>query len=225
MLELRPGPPRLRWGVRPSGPGTRGRLVARRVMAAVVVAALLRSLVVETYRAPDDTMAPQVSAGDVVLVEKVSTTLTDLGHGDVVLVRPPNDWVARTPATSFAGRLGMLALGRDDDPLVMLRVVGLPGDSVEGRSDGSVIVNGVPIHQATSSPPATGGRSFRIVVPFDRLWLMSDNRAAGVDSIAHLDDVWGGTVPASSVRGAVTLVGWPPQHLHVVHPPEGVKNA
>jgi signal peptidase I len=109
------------------------RELAEAMLAAVVLALVLRGLVVDAFRIPSGSMAPTLLPGDAILVWKgayglrlpfTHLRLLDLGmprRGDVVVFESP-----REP-------------GRD----YVKRVVGLPGDVIELR-EGILFVNGVP---------------------------------------------------------------------------------
>jgi signal peptidase I len=82
-------------------------------------------------------------------------------------------------------------------------VIGLPGDTVEARSDGHVYINGrllkepyLPSGTLTYNMPSTK-------VPSGRLFMMGDNRTASKDSRIF------GTVRESSIIGRVFVRIWP----------------
>jgi signal peptidase I len=107
---------------------------ARSFFPVAAVLLLLRSFVFEPYRIPSDSMMPTLLDGDFIVVNKYAyglrlpvthTVLKAVGlpqRGDVVVFRFPQD-----PAVNY-----------------IKRVVGLPGDLVEVRSD-RLIVNGEPV--------------------------------------------------------------------------------
>ncbi len=120
-------------------------------------------------------MSPTLQIGDVV---SGTTRFDDIERGDVLRIRfrqpPPG---IQLPIGGEAG---------------FKRVVGLPGDVVEGRG-GLVFVNG---HQLTETYVSSPTSDFpRAVVPRDSYYLLGDNRGNSADS-----RVWG-SVNRSEVIG------------------------
>ena len=107
---------------------------ARSFFPVAAVLLILRSFLFEPYRIPSDSMMPTLLDGDFIVVNKYSYGLRwpvthekflDVGEpqrGDVVVFRFPDD-----PSVNY-----------------IKRVVGLPGDRVEVRSD-QLIINGEPV--------------------------------------------------------------------------------
>ena len=57
-------------------------------------------------------------------------------------------------------------------------------------------------------------KSFNVIVPPGRLWVMGDNRAISDDSRGHMSgspDM--GTVPENEVAGRAFMIIWPPSQL------------
>ena len=85
---------------------------------------------------------------------------------------------------------------------VVKRVVGLPGEEVQGLDDRLVVDGEViddPWHGSTPTP--TFGP---IVVPDGMVFVLGDNRALSVDSRIF------GAVPIDALTGRVDVVIWPP---------------
>ena len=99
------------------------------IVAAVIVAAILRIFVVSVYRVPTESMMPTLIPGDFVVAWKTSygvpVPFTDIRIGD----RLPN----RGDVVIFEG---------PEDALYIKRVVGVPGDRIEIRN-GRLSVNEV----------------------------------------------------------------------------------
>jgi signal peptidase I len=115
-----------------------------------------------SYDVPSSGMSPTLQIGDVV---SGTTNFGAIERGDVVRVRFPLS--PEAPAVPPGGGAGFK------------RVVGLPGDAIEGRND-HVFVNGRELTQpyitsATSDFP-------RVVVPGDSYFLLGDNRPNSTDS-------------------------------------------
>jgi signal peptidase I len=148
------------------------------VVAAVVIAVAVRSpdapqptlrggseLVADSsYEEPSASMSPTLQVGDVV---STATSFSVIERGDVVRFRLPTE----TKSTSTVPMVG--------DGTNLKRVVGLPGDAIEGRG-GAVFVNG---HEL-SEPYVVGITSdfSRVVVPPDSYYVLGDNRESSKDS-------------------------------------------
>ena len=97
-------------------------------MLAVVFALVMRSCVLEPVRTSDDSMAPQVIQGDVVLVSKVRYGIRVPGSGAMLL-----EWSAPKK-----GDL-VVAVSVSDPPVNLLRrILGLPGEKIT-LEDGKVV--------------------------------------------------------------------------------------
>lgn len=111
---------------------------SRSFFPVIVAVLVLRSFVIEPFRIPSSSMEPTLYPGDFILVSKfayglrlpvLNSKFLNLGapeRGDVVVFRYPRD-----PATAF-----------------IKRVVGLPGDHIEYRSDKQLYVNGAAVAQS-----------------------------------------------------------------------------
>ncbi len=157
------------------------------VVAAVVIAVLLRSFVVQTFYIPSASMEPALKKNDRVVVNKLSYRLHDVHRGDIVVFTTPP---------------GVNKSFKD----LVKRVVGLPGETVEGR-DGKVLINGtvlpekyLPAGTLTSDfPPYT--------VPPKSAWVMGDNRGNSEDSRIFK------AIPESTIVGRVFVRIWPLNRL------------
>src|SRR5436309_7755444 len=93
------------------------------VVAALLAALLIKTFLLQAFYIPSDSMNPTLVQRDRVLVNKLSYHFHDVHRGDVVVFkRPPGE----------------------NDPKIkdlIKRVIGLPGETVEGR-DGSVVIDG-----------------------------------------------------------------------------------
>ena len=136
---------------------------------------------IQNFRIDGTSMEPNVHNGEYVIVNK---TAYWFGHnpqrGDVIIFnapdQPQNDRVKR--------------------------VIGLPGDVVEVRGDGTVYVNGQQLEEPYL-PPHHSGTSGTWTVPEDQYFVMGDNRSASLDSRAK------GPVPRNKIIGKAWLIIWP----------------
>jgi signal peptidase I len=154
------------------------------VAAALLTALLIKTFLLQAFYIPSDSMNPTLVQHDRVLVNKLSYHFHDVHRGDIVVFeRPPGE----------------------DDPNIkdlIKRVVGLPGDTVEGRN-GGVLIDGralkepyVPKGTQTSDFPAQK-------IPKDKYWVMGDNRGNSKDSRVF------GPIPKSLIVGRAFIRVWP----------------
>lgn len=143
----------------------------------VLVSVVVRAQVIQVFIIESSSMEPALSAGDRVVVEKVTSRLDPIRHGDIVVVSPGGDapgWIDR-----LAGR------GREV-PLIK-RVAGLAGDRI-AVVDGALVRNGVQVFEpwALLAPDDTFST---LTVPDGAVFLLGDNRAFSADSRGELGPV------------------------------------
>ena len=112
--------------------------------------------VVKPYRIPSASMEPTLQVGDRVLVSRFIYRLHDPHRGDVIVFHPPG-----------TAERGARRADRRRSVYFIKRVIGLPGETVQGR-DGQVQICKAPnvgcssLHEpylASSTWSATSGRS------------------------------------------------------------------
>jgi len=155
-------------------------------------------------------MEPTLDVGDRVVVNRMAYRLGEPQHGQVVVFvretadKPPADqgpmsWVRRAVAQGLGGT----PPGSED---LIKRVVGLPGDIVEGRN-GRLWRNGRPVVESYL-PPRTFTSDFGpIRVQPGHYWMMGDNREDSADSRYF------GQVPRSALVGRAFVKVWPVTHV------------
>jgi signal peptidase I len=174
------------------------------VVAALVIAIVLKTFLLQAFYIPSESMLPTLQRGDRVIVEKVGYRFGGPARGDIVVferdVAPEeNDESVWTKLSdSIKSLFGLPTAGNED---LIKRVIAIEGDTVEGRG-ADVLVNGEPIDddyvdgEATYDFPPT-------VVGSDEVFVMGDNRNASEDSRVF------GTVPESRIVGKAVVVVWP----------------
>ncbi len=176
------------------------REYAESIIVAVVLALIIRTFIVQAFKIPSGSMEDTLLIGDHLLVckflygTKIPFTdskilkIRDPKRGDVIVFEYPED-----PSKDF-----------------IKRVVGLPGDVVEGR-DKKVFVNGKPfenpheIHKEKEIiPKAQNPRDTfgPVTVPPDSYFVMGDNRDRSYDS-----RFWG-FVRSSKIKGLAFIKYW-----------------
>ncbi|MFW2383404.1 MAG: signal peptidase I [Acidimicrobiales bacterium] len=154
--------------------------------AAVAVAIILRTFVFQAFFIPSESMETTLFENDRILVNKVSYRLHDVNRGDVVVFRRPDDQPGEI---------------RD----LIKRVIGLPGETVEGR-DSSIYID----DQLLVEPYLDGNRfgDFGpVTVPEGELFMMGDNRDQSLDSRRF------GTIEDDRVIGRAFFLFWPLDRL------------
>jgi signal peptidase I len=176
------------------------REYAESIIVAVILALIIRTFIVQAFKIPSGSMEDTLLIGDHLLVckflygTKIPFTdskilkIRDPKRGDVIVFEYPED-----PSKDF-----------------IKRVVGIPGDVVEGR-DKKVFVNGKPfenpheIHKESDIiPKAQNPRDTfgPVTVPPDSYFVMGDNRDRSYDS-----RFWG-FVKSSKIKGLAFIKYW-----------------
>lgn len=191
----------------------RGRRVlvetALLVLTAVLLAVAMRATVAEAFRIPSASMEPQLLVGDRVLVSRLSLRLHDARRGDIVVFDCPER--AGCAVDEERGLVGdvvhtvleSVLLVQPEPEEYIKRVIGLPGETVEGRG-GSVWVDGRRLVEPYLPAGTTTSDFGPETIPPEHLWVMGDNRGNSADSRVF------GPVPEDTVVGRAYLRVWPP---------------
>ena len=196
------------------GPPDRARSWKRRLaedgailVLAVAVAVLVRTFVAQAYWIPSGSMIPQLEINDRVVVSRLAYDLHPVHRGDIVVFKSPPGIEPPTPKPTNILAQGVqdvgVALGFAQDQTVLIkRVIGLPGDRVEGI-DGHVMVNGELLVEPYL-PRGTVTSSFGpVTVPAGEVFVMGDNRGDSLDSRVF------GPIPESHIVGRAIWKVWP----------------
>ena len=180
------------------------------IVIAFAVALILKSFVLQAFYIPSASMEETLQIGDRVLVEKLSFRLHDPGHGDVVVFEKDLNAALRPPApdSSVFGKItdsfkGLFGFPTGDAQDYIKRVIGVPGDVVEGRN-GRVLVNGKLIEEPYLQEGVQTSEFGPVKVPDEEIFVMGDNRTNSADSREF------GPVPINTVVGRAFLLIWPP---------------
>lgn len=185
--------------------------------AALVLSVLVRAFLVQAFYVPSASMEDTLLPSDRILASKITTRLSGVDRGEVVVFRDPGGWLPPPPPPPGGVRgairsglefVGLLPSDTGND--LVKRVIAVGGDQVRCCDrQGRIVLNGVPLDEPYLKPgDPTDQVRFDVTVPADGLFVMGDNRADSRDSRYHLDDN-DGAVPVSSVVGRVVLVVWP----------------
>jgi signal peptidase I len=154
------------------------------LVGALLVALVVKTFLLQAFYIPSASMEPTLKKDDRVLVNKLSYDFHDVRRGDVVVFRSPP--------------------GEDNPEIkdLIKRVIGLPGETVEGR-DGRVYINGNPLKEPYLPAGTTTSSFGPEKIPPGHLWVMGDNRSNSKDSrFFH-------TIAEDLVVGRAFIKVWP----------------
>jgi signal peptidase I len=199
----------------PAEPKSQGRRqlaeVPMLVAVAVIVAVVVKALIAQAFYIPSRSMVPQLQVNDRVVVSKLAYRLHPPRRGDIVVFeappseQPPSRGNGGTVVGVLRGAAEAIGLLQTSTDFIK-RVIGLPGDTVEGRN-GHVYVNGQYLYEPYLPPGVLTSQFGPIRVEPNHLWVMGDDRGDSRDSRFF------GTIPRSKVIGRTIWRVWPPGHL------------
>jgi signal peptidase I len=127
---------------------------------AVVLSLVIRTYVAEARWIPSESMLPTLKIGDRLIVDKVLFHFNGINRGDLLVFEAP-------PASNL-------------DEVMIKRVIGLPGDTVEIKN-GIVYINGQPLDEPYEmEKPKSDFKP--VTVPENSFFVMGDNRNNSYDS-------------------------------------------
>ncbi len=153
------------------------------IVAAVLVAQGIKTLVVQPFVIPTGSMIPTIEIGNRVLAEKLTFRFgRNPQPGDIVVFDDPNG----------------------QHPQLIKRVIAVEGQTVDLRDDGVAVDGRLLVEPYTyAKPTTTGSVPLPVVVPAGQVWLMGDNRPESGDSRYF------GPVRLNTVRGRAFWTYWP----------------
>jgi signal peptidase I len=193
-----------------------GRELLLIVGVALILSVLVRTFLAQAFYVPSESMENTLLKQDRILVSKLTTQISGVHRGEVVVFTDPGDWLpVEEPATGALGvvRGGLMWIGllpSDTGEDLVKRVIAVGGDHIVCcDAKNRIVLNGVPLVEGYIKPGnGTAQVRFDVTVPADRFFVMGDNRGDSSDSRFHLD-VESGTVPRANIVGRVVAVIWP----------------
>jgi signal peptidase I len=165
------------------------RELAETIIPAVVIAIFINLFLVQATQVLGQSMEPNLHTQQRVLVEKVTYRfLHGPQRGDIVVIDLDKE-------------------NKADDMLIK-RVIGLPGDTIEVRS-GEVYIDGQRLEESWTTN--VGGGSYGpTTIPPLHVFVMGDNRGASNDSRSF------GPVHVDNLVGRAWFSYWPPENVGLV---------
>jgi signal peptidase I len=151
------------------------------IVCALLVAVVIKTFLVQAFYIPSPSMTPTLKVDDRVLVNKLSYDLHGVHRGDIVVFTSPQQTTEKD---------------------LIKRVVGLPGDTLEGR-DGHVVVNGQALAERYLPDGVQTTTFGPVTIAPDHYWVMGDNRTNSSDSRVF------GPIPKSRIIGRAFVKVWP----------------
>ncbi len=158
------------------------------IASALAIALLIKTFLFQAFYIPSESMYPTLKENDRVLVNKLSYRLHDVHRGDIIVFKVPE---------------GEATDGVSD---LVKRVVGLPGETIEGR-DGEIYIDGQQLAEPYL-PEETVSQNFEPqAITDDHYYVLGDNRQNSKDSTFF------GQISGSSIVGRVFVKIWPPSDI------------
>jgi len=164
--------------------GALREIVETLILTAVIFLAV--RVLVQNYKVEGFSMEPTLNDGQYLLINKIGMHFQQPHRGDIIVFEYPLD-----PSKSF-----------------VKRVIGLPGDTVEVRSQ-QTFVNGKLVAEPYIKAPEAQQYPATLIPP-DNYFVMGDNRNNSSDSRS-----WG-MLPSKDIIGEAWVSYWPPKAWGVV---------
>ena len=174
------------------------------LFVAFLIAFGVKSLVAQAFFIPSESMVSTLEIGDRVLVSRLSYRLHDPRRGDVVVFSSPfenGEDKRGLPIRVLHGILESIGLRHPSTDDFIKRIIGLPGETVEGK-DGQIFVDGRQLVEPyISEDPGQGFAPRKI--DKGEVWVMGDNRGRSSDSRSF------GPIDTDKIVGRAILRIWP----------------
>jgi signal peptidase I len=153
-------------------------------------------------------MLPQLQIDDRVVVSKLAYKAHDPRRGDIIVFDDP-----RPGAATDNGDEGLLRKVGEGIGIVqpstdefIKRVIGLPGETVEGKN-GHVYIDGRRLIEPYLKDSVVTSDFDKQTVKPGHLWVMGDNRTGSADSRAF------GQIKIDTIVGRALVKVWPVGHI------------
>ncbi|MEX1271121.1 MAG: signal peptidase I, partial [Acidimicrobiia bacterium] len=181
------------------------------LLAALIVAVLIKTFVVQPFYIPSGSMIPTLLVDDRVMVSKVSYLLGEPERGDVIVFENPyapeiEESFPEAVVRSTLEALGIRTSVNDD---LIKRVVGLGSETIEIRNN-QLFIDGVVLDEAYLQTGVAMADFGPRAIAEDELFMMGDNRNESSDGRVF------GPIPSDDVIGKAVFRIWPVDRLGAV---------
>lgn len=146
--------------------------VVKVVVISLVIIVPIRTYLIQPFYVRGASMEPNFHNFEYLIIDEIGYRFNAPQRGDVVVLR------------------------NDDNPSLIKRIIGLPGETVEIR-DGQVLINGEVLNESAYLPETTNTTPKRNPVQLseDEYYVLGDNRPESLDSRffgpKHFDEIIG----------------------------------
>ena len=171
---------------------------------AFLIAFMVKTFVAQAFFIPSESMVHTLEVGDRVLVSRMSYHLHDPHRGDIVVFTSPFETEGKkdpVPERIVHTVLESVGLRQPSTEDFIKRVIGLPGETVEGKN-GKIFINGRQLVEPYLAEEPVGDFPAK-TIPKGQLWVMGDNRNRSSDSRVF------GPIKKSKIVGRAILRIWP----------------
>lgn len=116
-------------------------------------------------------MEPTIRAGQILVVQDYGSALPQ--RGDIVVFQAPPEVLAKCPPSGDSSQT---------NPDFVKRIIGLPGDAVQIRADGGVLVDGTRLNEHYINPGPNFQEMDTWHLDSGKYFVMGDNRGDSCDS-------------------------------------------
>jgi signal peptidase I len=177
------------------------------LLAAIIVTLVVKAVLAQAFYIPSESMEPQLRERDRVIVSRTAYRLHDPHRGDIIVFPSP-----AVPAEDEGLVEGLVhdvlesvALRDPGDRELIKRVIGLPGDTIEGR-EGRVWIDGRRLIEPYLTAGVFTSDFGPLEVPAGHVFVMGDNRTNSHDS--RFPDI--GFIDIDTIVGRAIARVWPP---------------
>jgi signal peptidase I len=174
------------------------------LLAALVVAVVIKTFVIQPFYIPSGSMIPTLEVNDRVMVSKVNDLFGEIERGEILVFENPyrveeEESIPEAVVRSVLEALGIRTSPYDD---LVKRVVALGGEEIQIR-DNQVYIDGAPIDEPYLNPGTSMPDFGPQTIPEGQLFMMGDNRNSSSDGRVF------GPIPVDDVIGEAVIRIWP----------------